>query len=77
MRKSPRRKSPIEPATLREKLARWHKNVDAAFLGWNGAWLDPEFRKWNIQEFLPRIQVPVQIMQGADDQYGTMAQVES
>jgi pimeloyl-ACP methyl ester carboxylesterase len=60
---------------LRDKLARWHKHVDAAFLGWNGAWLDPEFRKWDIRQFLPKIAVPVQVIQGADDQYGTLAQV--
>jgi pimeloyl-ACP methyl ester carboxylesterase len=62
---------------LREKLARWHKDVDAAFLGWNGVWLDPEFRKWNIQKYLETIRVPVQVIQGVDDQYGTVAQVEA
>lgn len=66
-----------QTGTLREKLARWHKNVDNAFLGWNGAWLDPEFKKWDIREFLPRITVPVQVIQGADDQYGTLAQMET
>ncbi|MGZ3411885.1 MAG: alpha/beta fold hydrolase [Xanthobacteraceae bacterium] len=65
-----------QTGTLREKLARWHKNVDNAFLGWNGAWLDPEFRKWDIREYLPRIAVPLQVIQGADDQYGTLAQVD-
>ena len=62
---------------LREKLARWHKDVDTAFLGWNGVWLDPEFRKWNIQKYLEAIRAPVQIIQGVDDQYGTVAQVEA
>ena len=62
---------------LREKLARWHKDVDAAFLGWNGVWLDPEFRKWNIQKYLETICVPVQVIQGVNDQYGTVAQVEA
>ncbi len=66
-----------EAGNLREKLARWHTHVDAAFLGWNGAWLDPEFRKWNIEEFLPRIQCPVLAMQGVDDQYGTDAQIKA
>ena len=67
----------FQSGTLREKLARWHKNVDAAFLGWNGVWLDPAFRQWNIREFLHRIEVPVQILQGSDDQYGTVAQIEA
>jgi len=62
---------------LREKLSRWHANVDAAFNGWNGAWLDPEFRKWNLEEFLPRIEQPVLIVQGKDDEYGTIKQVEA
>jgi len=68
----------LYPTTdLREKLSRWHANVDAAFNGWNGAWLDPEFRKWNLEEFLPRIEQPVLIIQGKDDEYGTIKQVEA
>jgi pimeloyl-ACP methyl ester carboxylesterase len=63
---------------LREKLARYHNaNVDGAFWGWNRAWLDPAFRHWNIAEFLPRIRVPVLAMQGADDEYGTAAQLDA
>jgi pimeloyl-ACP methyl ester carboxylesterase len=65
-----------ETTDLREKLARWHKNVDVAFWGWNGAWLDPEFKKWDITEYLPYIRVPIQIVQGEDDQYGTIRQIE-
>jgi pimeloyl-ACP methyl ester carboxylesterase len=61
---------------LRSKLARWHGDVDNAFYGWNGAWLDPEFRRWDIAEYLAYIRVPVAILQGADDQYGTMRQIE-
>lgn len=62
---------------LRAKLARWHEHVDAAFLGWNGAWLNPEFRKWNLEEYLPRIDAPVLIVQGTDDEYGTGKQIEA
>src|SRR4030095_16618755 len=61
---------------LKEKLSRWHKDVDNAFYGWNGAWLDPKFRSWDISEYLAYIRVPVAILQGVDDQYGTMRQVE-
>ncbi|MDO8977790.1 MAG: alpha/beta hydrolase [Afipia sp.] len=61
---------------LREKLARWHKDVDNAFRGWNDAWLDPQFRDWDISESLAYVRVPVEIIQGADDQYGTLRQVE-
>ena len=65
-----------ETTNLREKLARWHRDVDNAFYGWNGAWLDPKFRSWDISEYLAYIRVPVAIVQGADDQYGTIRQVE-
>ncbi|MFO1117449.1 MAG: alpha/beta hydrolase [Beijerinckiaceae bacterium] len=66
-----------EHGDLKRKLARWHDNVDCAFRGWNDAWLDPDFRKWDLTGFLPRIRIPVQIIQGEADQYGTMAQVET
>jgi pimeloyl-ACP methyl ester carboxylesterase len=61
---------------LRDKLARWHRDVDVAFRGWNEAWLDPEFRKWDISESLAYIRVPVQIVQGEADRYGTLGQIE-
>ncbi len=57
------------------KLARHHADVDSAFLGWNRIWLDPAFRAWNIEEFLPRIACPVLAIQGEDDEYGTMEQM--
>jgi pimeloyl-ACP methyl ester carboxylesterase len=69
-------KTAYETTNLRQKLARWHKDVDNAFYGWNGAWLDPKFREWDISEYLAYIRVPVAILQGVDDQYGTMRQVE-
>jgi len=63
---------------LRAKLARHHgDNVDCAFHGWNGVWLDPGFRAWNIEEYLPRVTVPVLVVQGEADEYGTLAQVEA
>ncbi|HZQ12241.1 MAG TPA: alpha/beta hydrolase [Pseudolabrys sp.] len=65
-----------ESGDLRQRLARWHAHVDNAFLGWNGAWLDPEFRKWDITEFLAYIRVPTLIVQGEGDQYGTVKQIE-
>jgi pimeloyl-ACP methyl ester carboxylesterase len=69
-------KTAYETTNLKTKLARWHRDVDNAFYGWNGAWLDPKFRDWDISEYLAYIRVPVAIVQGADDQYGTMRQVE-
>ena len=63
-------------ADLRAKLARWHNDVDHTFYGWSDAWLDPGFRAWDISDHLAYIRVPVAILQGADDQYGTMRQIE-
>jgi pimeloyl-ACP methyl ester carboxylesterase len=65
-----------ETTELRSKLARWHKDVDNAFYGWNGAWLDPKFRSWDISDYLAYIRVPVALIQGELDQYGTIRQVE-
>jgi pimeloyl-ACP methyl ester carboxylesterase len=69
-------KTAYETAGLKARLARWHKDVDNAFYGWNGAWLDPKFRNWDISEYLAYIRVPVAIIQGEGDQYGTIRQVE-
>jgi pimeloyl-ACP methyl ester carboxylesterase len=65
-----------ETTDLRAKLGRWHRDPDNAFRGWNGAWLDPEFRKWNITAELAAIRAPLLVIQGADDQYGTLRQVD-
>jgi pimeloyl-ACP methyl ester carboxylesterase len=69
-------KTIYETTDLRSKLARWHKDVDNAFYGWNDAWLNPKFRDWDISEYLAYIRVPIAIVQGADDHYGTIRQIE-
>jgi pimeloyl-ACP methyl ester carboxylesterase len=61
---------------LRAKLARHHNDPDNAFLGWSGAWLDPDFsRVLDLQEQLGYIRVPVLIVKGENDPYATMEQV--
>jgi len=71
-------KTLYEEADLRSRLAKYHRdNVDGAFWGWNKAWLDPDFMQWNIEAYLPKIIVPQLVMQGYDDPYGTIAQVEA
>ena len=60
----------------REKLSRYHSDPDSAFRGWNDIWLHPEFRAWNIEEYLPRIACPILAIQGENDEYGTMEQIE-
>jgi pimeloyl-ACP methyl ester carboxylesterase len=63
---------------LRDRLAKHHgDNTDIAFRGWNDVWLDPDFKSWNIEEFLPAITVPVLLVQGNNDEYGTMRQIEA
>ena len=62
---------------LRARLARHHRDPDNAFLGWNGAWLDPGFRAWDITDHVAHIRVPVLIVQGEDDPYGTTAQIDA
>lgn len=63
---------------LRARLERYHgPNVDCAFWGWNRAWLDPGFRHWNLQEYLPAVTVATLVVQGQDDPYGTLRQVDA
>ena len=65
-----------ETGDLRRQLFKHHgANTDCAFRGWNEVWLHPDFMNWNIEEYLPGIQVPMLAIQGNDDQYGTLAQL--
>lgn len=66
-----------ETSDLREKLARFHSDVDNAFRGWNDVWLSDDFWNWNLEEYLPRIRVPLLVIQGEQDQYGTVRQVDA
>jgi pimeloyl-ACP methyl ester carboxylesterase len=63
-------------ADLRSRLARFHKDVDCAFWQWNDVWLSDEFRAFDIRSECRRITAPVLAIQGRDDVYGTLAQVE-
>ncbi len=58
------------------KLARHHADAGRVFREWNDAWLNPAFRNWNIEEYLPAIRCPVLAIQGEDDEYATMRQIE-
>jgi pimeloyl-ACP methyl ester carboxylesterase len=61
---------------LRDRLARHHTDPDGAFFGWNDVWLDPAFRDWDIEAELAHVRCPVLAIQGHDDEYGTMAQID-
>jgi pimeloyl-ACP methyl ester carboxylesterase len=71
-----RMREAYDTTDLRAKLGKWHRDPDTAFHSWSGPWLDPEFRKWDLTEELAYIRVPILIIQGADDQYGTLRQIE-
>jgi pimeloyl-ACP methyl ester carboxylesterase len=65
-----------EAGGLRERLARYHADVDGAFWQWNDIWLDPAFRAFDIRAECRRIEAPVLAMQGLDDPYGTLRQID-
>jgi pimeloyl-ACP methyl ester carboxylesterase len=70
-------KEAYDNGALGPRLAPYHVDAEATFRGWNDIWLDPDFRSWNIENDLKTIRCPVLIIQGEDDQYATVAQVES
>ena len=67
----------FESGDLERRLARHHRDARRTFHLWNDVWLDPRFRAWNIEEYLPAIRCPVLALQGADDAYGTPAQLHA
>jgi pimeloyl-ACP methyl ester carboxylesterase len=70
-------KAAYETGALRQRLAKYHADVDNAFYGWRQAWLDPGFANWDITDAIDYIRTPVLAIQGRQDQYGTLAQIEA
>lgn len=66
----------FEAGPLRERLARHHADVDSAFWQWNDVWLSGAFRCFDIRAECGRISAPLLAIQGTDDEYGTMAQLD-
>ncbi|WP_118950044.1 alpha/beta fold hydrolase [Taibaiella helva] len=63
--------------SLKERLEKYHGDkTTAMFNAWTETWLSPGYRDWNIEHFLPQITCPVLVIQGAEDEYGTLAQVD-
>lgn len=60
---------------LKDKLTKYHSNVDVAFHGWHGAWTDPGFKDWNVADVIDHWRIPVLAIQGRNDPYGTLAQI--
>lgn len=68
-------KTIYESTDMKVRLGRHHRDPDSVFRSWNDVWLSPEFRPWNIESLLNRIQCPVLAIQGKDDEYGTLEQI--
>ncbi|MBU6484256.1 MAG: alpha/beta hydrolase [Betaproteobacteria bacterium] len=62
---------------MRQKLARYHDDVDGVFWGWNDIWLDSRFRSWSIADDLRGIRCPILAILGDDDPYSTPAQIDA
>jgi pimeloyl-ACP methyl ester carboxylesterase len=70
-------KRTFETTDLPERLGRYHRDVRKTFYGWADVWLDPDFERWDIRDdYLPKVTSPVLAIQGYDDEYGTMAQLD-
>lgn len=67
----------FETTDMKDRMAKYHRDPEATFRGWNDAWLDPGFEAWNVEDALDMLRVPTLAVQGADDQYGTLAQVRA
>lgn len=61
---------------LKARMAKYHRDPEVAFRGWNDVWLDPGFEAWNVAEVIDYLRIPVVVIQGQGDQYGTRAQVD-
>ncbi len=71
-----RARDAYETGDLRARLARHHADPDNAFRGWNDAWLHPGFRDWNVGEVIDYMRIPTLAIQGREDQYGTLRQID-
>ena len=66
-----------EKDDLRQRLAQHHTHVDDAFFGWSRIWLDPRFRTWSLGAECQQLETPALLIQGEDDEYGTLAQLDA
>jgi len=62
---------------LAQRMAKYHEDVASTFWGWNDIWLHPDFRTWNIEQYLSAIDCPMMLIQGLDDEYGTLKQIDA
>ena len=64
-----------ETTDLRERLSKYHKDVDVAFKGWHDVWTNPHYANWNVADAIDHWRIPVLAIQGRDDPYGSLAQI--
>ncbi len=70
-------KADFQKGELRKKLLKYHgSKVDEVFGSWANTWLSSNFQDWNIESYLPKINCPCIILQGLNDEYGTLDQVK-
>ncbi|RZS93669.1 alpha/beta fold hydrolase [Aquimarina brevivitae] len=63
---------------LKQRLTKYHgEKTEKVFKLWTETWLDPSFSNWNIEKYLNAILCPSLIIQGKQDEYGSLAQVDS
>ncbi|HVT58207.1 MAG TPA: alpha/beta hydrolase [Thermoanaerobaculia bacterium] len=73
-----RMRAEYPPSALAERMARVHgANAGRCFARWAEVWLSPEFRDWNIEPLLPAVACPILVVQGKQDDFGTVAQVRA
>lgn len=59
-------------------LKKYHNhNYKDVFYAWVNIWNHPSFKNWNIEKEISNIVCPQLIIQGKNDQYGTLKQVKS
>lgn len=69
-------KTAFESGGLRDRLARHHADVEGAFRQWNDVWLSEAFRSFDMRQACSRITAPLLLIQGLDDEYGTLRQLD-
>lgn len=72
-----RARDAFDSGDLASRMARFHRDAGATFRGWNDAWLNPDFAAWHVADVIDYLRVPVLAVQGRQDQYGTLAQIDA
>ena len=66
----------FDGGNLKERLGKYHRDPENTFRGWNDTWLHPDFKEWNVADVIDHLRIPTLAIQGRDDQYGSLAQIE-